>query len=94
MVKDIFVWLVLGLLAGGLAKLLMPGNQKGGCLLTILLGIAGALVGGFLGRLLNLDYAIGEFDLAAIVSATLGALLILFGFRALAGAKDKPRRKD
>ncbi len=49
-------WIVIGLLAGGIAKLLMPGKDPGGCLITILLGIAGALLAGFLGK------AVGWYD--------------------------------
>lgn len=71
-------WIVIGLLAGGLAKLLMPGKDPGGCLLTILLGIAGAMVAGFLGRALGW-YEAGEG--AGFIAATLGALLILFAYR-------------
>lgn len=88
---DFIIWIVLGLVAGGLAKLLMPGDQKGGCFLTMLLGIGGALVGGLIGKALNLNYDIGEFDIAAIVSATLGAFLILLVFRAIAKRKAGPR---
>lgn len=71
-------WIVIGLLAGGIAKLLMPGRDPGGCIVTILLGIAGALVAGFLGR------AIGLFDEgegAGFLAAIVGAVLILFIYR-------------
>jgi uncharacterized membrane protein YeaQ/YmgE (transglycosylase-associated protein family) len=72
-------WIVIGLLAGGIAKLLMPGKDPGGCIVTILLGIGGALVAGFLGRALGWyrDPAAGAGFLAAIV----GAVLILFIYR-------------
>lgn len=73
-----FGWIVIGLLAGGLAKLLMPGKDPGGCLITILLGIAGAMLAGFLGRSLGW-YDAGEG--AGFVAATVGALLILFAYR-------------
>ncbi len=72
-------WIVIGLLAGGIAKLLMPGKDPGGCIITILLGIAGALVAGFLGR------AIGWYDepgdSAGFLAAIVGALLILGIYR-------------
>jgi uncharacterized membrane protein YeaQ/YmgE (transglycosylase-associated protein family) len=72
-------WIVIGLLAGGLAKLLMPGRDPGGCIITILLGIAGALLAGFLGR------AIGwygpEDQGAGFVAAVVGAFLILLVYR-------------
>lgn len=71
-------WIVIGLLAGGIAKLLMPGKDPGGCIVTILLGIAGALLAGFLGRALGLfDAGEGAGFLAAIV----GAFLILLLYR-------------
>lgn len=72
-------WIVIGLLAGGLAKLLMPGRDPGGCIITILLGIAGALLAGFLGR------AIGwygpEDQGAGFVAAVVGAFIILLIYR-------------
>ncbi len=72
-------WIVIGLLAGGVAKLLMPGRDPGGCIVTILLGIAGALLAGFLGR------AIGwygpEDQGAGFVAAVVGAFVILLIYR-------------
>jgi uncharacterized membrane protein YeaQ/YmgE (transglycosylase-associated protein family) len=75
---SVLVWIVLGLLAGGIAKLLMPGKDPGGCLVTILLGIAGALVAGFLGK------AVGWYDQnegAGFIAAIVGAFLILLIYR-------------
>ena len=71
-------WIVFGLIVGVLAKLVMPGNDPGGIVVTILLGIAGALVGGFLGRVLGW-YGPGEP--AGFIMATLGAVLLLFVYR-------------
>lgn len=71
-------WIVIGLLAGGIAKLVMPGKDPGGCIVTILLGIAGAMVAGFLGHALGF-YDTGEG--AGFIAATLGAVLILFLYR-------------
>lgn len=71
-------WIVIGLLAGGIAKLLMPGRDPGGCIITILLGIAGALLAGFLGR------AVGwynENEGAGFIAAIVGAFVILFLYR-------------
>ena len=71
-------WIFFGLVAGVLAKLLMPGKDPGGIVVTILLGIAGALMAGFLGRLLGWY----EPDEAAgYITATLGAILLLFIYR-------------
>lgn len=77
----ILAWIVLGLVAGALAKLVMPGDQKGGCIMTTLLGIAGALVGGFIGRALGYG-GVEEFSLVSLLWAFIGALLLLviFGF--------------
>ena len=80
----LLAWIVLGLVVGILAKWIMPGPQGGGFVLTTLLGIAGAFVGGFVGSLLGLG-SVSEFDLRGIVLATLGALLLLWGHRALRG---------
>ena len=71
-------WIVIGLLAGGIAKLLMPGKDPGGCIVTILLGIAGALLAGFLGRALGW-YDVGEG--AGFLAAIVGAFLILLLYR-------------
>ena len=49
----VVAWIVIGLLAGGIAKLLMPGRDPGGCLITMLLGIAGALLAGFVGKMIG-----------------------------------------
>lgn len=74
-------WIVLGLLAGALAKLLMPGDQRGGCLLTTILGIVGAVVGGFIGQALGYG-GVQEFSLASLGWAVAGSFLVLlvFGF--------------
>ena len=74
----VIAWVVIGLLAGGIAKLLMPGRDPGGCIVTILLGIAGALLAGFIGKSVGW-YEEGEA--AGIVAAIVGAFLILFIYR-------------
>ena len=71
-------WIVIGGIAGAIAKLLMPGRDPGGCIITILLGIAGALLAGFLGR------AIGWYEPnegAGFVAAIVGAFVILLIYR-------------
>jgi uncharacterized membrane protein YeaQ/YmgE (transglycosylase-associated protein family) len=77
-------WILFGLVVGALAKFLMPGRDGGGIVLTILLGIVGALLGGFLGRALGL-YQPGEP--AGFVGALVGAILVLFLYRAMAGRR-------
>jgi len=75
------LWTILiGLVAGALAKLFMPGRDPGGIIVTILLGIVGALVATFLGRMLGW-YQPGES--ASFIAATLGAVLVLFLYRAV-----------
>ena len=71
-------WIVIGLLAGGIAKLLMPGKDPGGCIITILLGIAGALLAGFIGK------SVGWYDTnegAGFLAAIVGAFIILLLYR-------------
>ncbi len=77
---NILSWIFLGLIAGALAKLLMPGPDGGGWIVTILLGVAGAFVGGYLGSLMGMGVT-GEFSLASIVTATAGAVVLLVVYR-------------
>jgi uncharacterized membrane protein YeaQ/YmgE (transglycosylase-associated protein family) len=74
----ILAWIVLGLVAGALAKLIMPGQQGGGIILTTVLGIVGAIVGGLLGTYVFGFGDISGFDLRSIAIAVGGALLVLF----------------
>jgi len=77
----IFSWIVLGLVAGALAKWLMPGNDGGGWFMTMLLGVAGAFVGGFLGSYLGAGVTGGGLNLASIGTATAGAFVLLWVYR-------------
>jgi len=78
-------WIVIGGLAGAIAKLLMPGRDPGGCIITVLLGIAGALVAGWAGR------AVGWYGPndqgAGFVAAIVGAFLLLLIYRLVAGRR-------
>jgi uncharacterized membrane protein YeaQ/YmgE (transglycosylase-associated protein family) len=78
-------WIIFGLIVGVIAKLLMPGRDPGGMILTILLGVAGALVGGFLGRAIGLY---GPNDAAGIIMSVLGAIVLLFAYRKLSTARS------
>ncbi len=79
-------WIIIGGIAGGLAKLLMPGKDPGGCIITILLGIAGAFIAGWLGQ------AVGWYDAgegAGFVAAIIGAFIILAIYRIVAGRRRR-----
>ena len=78
----ILTWLVLGLIVGALAKWIMPGKDPGGLIVTSLIGIAGAMVGGFISTAIGLG-SVSGFNVGSLVIATGGALLLLFGYRKL-----------
>ena len=75
---DLLIWILFGIVVGALAKLVMPGNDPGGIIVTILLGIAGSLLGGFLGRMLGL-YDRGEA--AGFLMSLVGAVVLLALYR-------------
>jgi uncharacterized membrane protein YeaQ/YmgE (transglycosylase-associated protein family) len=84
----IIAWIILGFLAGLIAKAIMPGGERGGFILTTLLGIGGALLGGFLASVFGLGDPIDEFfDLSTWVAAVAGALVILFVWNAVQGRR-------
>ena len=80
---SIIGWILFGLIVGVVAKLLMPGRDPGGMIVTILLGIGGALVGGFIGRALGWY---GEGDPVGFIMAVIGAILVLFAYRKISGS--------
>ena len=82
-------WILLGLLAGGLAKFIMPGKDPGGCLVTVLIGIVGALIGGFIGSTL-LGRSVTGLDLVSLGLAVLGSVILLALYRLIAGRR-RPR---
>lgn len=75
-------WLIFGLIAGALAKFIMPGNDPKGALITILIGVGGAILGGFLGTQLGFGDVTG-FNLGSFVVAIVGAILLLFLYRSV-----------
>jgi len=77
-------WIIFGLVVGAIAKLLMPGRDPGGIIVTMLLGIVGAVLGGFVGRSLGLY---GPEDSAGFLMATLGAVIVLLLYRMLVGRR-------
>ncbi len=81
----IFSWIIMGLIAGILAKFLHPGRDGGGIIMTVLLGIGGAMLGGWIGaRFLNIG-SVSGFDFKSIGLAAGGSLLILIVHRAVSG---------
>ena len=80
------VWIVFGAVVGVVAKLLMPGRDPGGFFMTIILGIAGALLGGFLGRALGLYR---EGDPVGFVMALVGAMILLVAYRVVARGRAR-----
>ncbi|NWN84116.1 MAG: GlsB/YeaQ/YmgE family stress response membrane protein, partial [Halomonas sp.] len=73
-------WILFGLIAGVLAKWIMPGKDPGGIIVTILLGIGGAFVGGWLGSMVGMG-SMGSFSLGSFITAILGALVLLGAYR-------------
>ena len=78
-------WIVLGLIAGLIAKALMPGRDPGGCIITIIIGIVGALLGGFLSTALGFGGLSGEIDWRSLVIAVLGSIVLLAIWRMMRG---------
>ena len=83
----ILLWILFGLIAGVIAKLLMPGRDPGGWIVTILLGIAGAFVGGFIGRAIWGSTGVTGFDAGSLGLAVLGAIVLLFLYRMIVGRR-------
>ncbi len=79
----ILSWIILGLVAGALAKWIMPGPDPGGWIVTILIGIVGAVIGGFVSTALGFGTVDG-FNIGSVVIAVIGALILLFAYRKLA----------
>ncbi|MBV9209975.1 MAG: GlsB/YeaQ/YmgE family stress response membrane protein [Acidobacteria bacterium] len=91
MIYSLISWIVFGLIAGALAKLIMPGKDPGGFIITVLLGIAGAVIGGFLAHLLGVAGETGHFGdrgfLIRMVFAIVGAIILLALYRMIAGKR-------
>jgi uncharacterized membrane protein YeaQ/YmgE (transglycosylase-associated protein family) len=90
-------WIIFGLIAGAIAKLIMPGRDPGGIIVTILLGIAGALVGGFIGRALWGSQGANDWSIGSFVLAIVGAIVLLWIYRMIRGRSsgttiDRTRR--
>ena len=82
----ILTWIIVGLIAGALGKLIMPGDDPGGIIVTIIIGIVGAFVGGFVFSLFG-GAGVTGFNLGSILVATVGAIILLAIYRAVAGGR-------
>jgi uncharacterized membrane protein YeaQ/YmgE (transglycosylase-associated protein family) len=88
----IIAWIILGLLAGLIAKALLPGDDPGGIIITTLIGVAGAFIGGFIAKALGFGDPIDEFfDFSTWLGAIVGAIVLLLIYRALTGGMSRSR---
>jgi uncharacterized membrane protein YeaQ/YmgE (transglycosylase-associated protein family) len=85
----IVAWILFGLIAGIVAKLLMPGRDPGGCIITMLLGILGAFVGGFIFELLTGRPQVMRFDFGSLFVAIIGAVVVLLIYRLIVGRRAR-----
>ncbi len=89
MLTAIIFWIIVGLIAGALAKFIMPGDDPGGIIVTMLIGIAGAFIGGFLANLIGLGGGGGW--IWSILIATIGAIILLAIYRAIVSGRTARR---
>jgi len=88
----IMAWIILGLLAGFIAKAILPGDDPGGVIITTLIGIAGAFIGGFIAKALGFGDPIDEFfDFSTWLGAIIGSIVLLLIYRALVGGTRRGR---
>ncbi|MFF4870681.1 GlsB/YeaQ/YmgE family stress response membrane protein [Streptomyces sp. NPDC003444] len=86
----IIAWIVIGLLAGLIAKALTPGRDPGGFIITTLLGIAGGLLGGWLGKVIfGVDSIDGFFELSTWIAAIIGSVILLLLYRLFTGGSRR-----
>ncbi|MEU3448837.1 GlsB/YeaQ/YmgE family stress response membrane protein [Streptomyces thermolilacinus] len=88
----IIAWIIIGLLAGAIAKTLLPGKDPGGIIITMLIGIVGGLLGGWLGKVIfGVDSIDGFFDLSTWIAAIIGSVILLLLYRLIAGNRHSHR---
>jgi len=90
--KDVGIigWIILGLLAGAIAKLVLPGDDPGGIILTTIIGVVGAFIGGLIAKALGFGDPIDEFfDWSTWIAAIIGSMLLLLAYRLIAGRRDR-----
>ncbi|HWP92747.1 MAG TPA: GlsB/YeaQ/YmgE family stress response membrane protein [Thermodesulfobacteriota bacterium] len=76
----ILSWIILGLIAGAIAKLILPGKDPGGIIVTIVIGIVGAIIGGYIATLLGLGSVTG-FNIGSLIIAVIGSIVLLLIYR-------------
>jgi uncharacterized membrane protein YeaQ/YmgE (transglycosylase-associated protein family) len=89
---SIFGWIVLGLIVGAVAKLIIPGRDPGGIIMTLVLGVVGAFLGGFLGRTFFHTNLGSFFDVRTWLLGLLGSVVILLLYRVISGGRARGRR--
>ncbi|HZD58872.1 MAG TPA: GlsB/YeaQ/YmgE family stress response membrane protein [Anaerolineae bacterium] len=82
----LIAWIILGLIAGAIARLIVPGRQPGGCIVTILLGVAGALLGGYIGSVLT-GTGISGINVWSIFLAVIGSIILIYLWAAIFGRR-------
>ena len=88
----IILWIIMGALAGYVAKAILPGRDPGGLVMTVLIGIVGALLGGFIAQALFHIQGVTGFDLRTFIIAVLGSIVLLMIYRAVATGPRGRRR--
>lgn len=83
----VLAWLLVGVLAGALARATMPADDEGGIIVTLMLGMAGAIIGGFVALGIGIGGAPDNFDVGSAASAALGAAILLIAYRSLTGGR-------
>ena len=86
-------FILLGLIAGAIAKAILPGDDPGGLIITTLIGIAGAVIGGLIASALGIGDLDEFFDIGTWLIAIAGSLLLLLAYRLVAGQNDTTRRR-
>ena len=76
----ILSWIILGLIAGAIAKLILPGKDPGGIIVTIVIGIVGAIIGGYIATLLGFGTVTG-FNIGSLIIAVIGSIVLLLIYR-------------
>jgi uncharacterized membrane protein YeaQ/YmgE (transglycosylase-associated protein family) len=89
----IIAWILLGLIAGAIAKAILPGDDPGGIIITTIIGILGAIVGGFLATALFNAHPLDDFfDVSTWLTAIVGAIILLLVWRLLTGGRRRTVR--